>query len=75
MWEFEDIMDTLMCKVFKTKSAKKCTKLIFKLNAYMVDIVQDGYFLQKLSLIFQLHRLFLSTFGIEPPPSIDFSGQ
>ena len=42
---------------------------------YMVDIVQDGYFLQKLSLFFQLHRLFLSTFGIEPPPSIDFSGQ
>ena len=35
MWEFEDIMDTLMCKVFKTKSAKKCTKLIFKLIAYM----------------------------------------
>ena len=42
---------------------------------HMVEISQDGYFLQKLSLFFQLHRLFLSTFGIEPPPSIDFSGQ
>ena len=48
---------------------------VIKSNIHMVDIVQDGYFLQKLSLFCQLHRLFLSTFGIEPPPSIDFSGQ
>ena len=42
---------------------------------HMVDIALDGYFLQKLSLFFQLYRLFFSTFGIEPPPSIDFSCQ
>ena len=51
-----------------------CT-LTLLMTLHMVDIVQDGYFLQKLSLFFQLHRLFFSTFGIEPPPSIDFSGQ
>ena len=49
--------------------------LVFPWVLHMVEISQDGYFLQKLSLFFQLQRQFLSTFGIEPPPTIDFSGQ
>ena len=32
-------------------------------------------FSPKVVTFFQLHWLFFSTFGIEPPPSIDFSGQ
>ena len=42
---------------------------------YMVGYSQDGYFFRKLSLFFQLHRLFFSTFGVESPASIDISCQ
>ena len=41
----------------------------------MVGYSQDGYFFQKLSLFFQLQQLFLSTFGLESPASINISGQ
>ena len=44
-------------------------------HAYMGQIVLDGYFPQKLSLFFQLQQLFLSTFGVESPASINISGQ
>ena len=44
-------------------------------DAYMVEISQDGYFLQKLSLFFQLQRLIMSTFCIESTVSIASPGQ
>ena len=44
-------------------------------NIYMVDIVLDVYFSQKLSLFLKLWRLFLNTFCIESLVSIGFSGQ
>ena len=48
---------------------------IIKNGPHMVEISQDGYFLQKLSLFFQLQRLIMSTFCIESTVSIDSPGQ
>ena len=49
--------------------------LVFPWVLHMVEISQDGYFLQKLSLFCQLQRLFFNTFCIESLASIGFSGQ